>query len=99
MFFLTPVLAGIILAGTFGGAAYVQEKAKEVVAGYNLATVSHLLEIYNVDHGRYPQSLSQLVDTGEIKNLNVSGYTYQTIGGNQEVEVCEVGGELCWTSY
>lgn len=98
MFFITPILAGLIIAGTLGAGAYVTEKAQDAVLQYNLSAISHILEIYNVDHGEYPESLSQLIEDGELKNLDISSYSYQIVS-KELVKVCEVEKSTCWSSY
>lgn len=96
MFFLTPILAGIILAGTLGAGVYVQGEARDVVSQYNLSQIAHLLEIDSVDTGKYPQSLNELVNEGEIKNIKVENYKYLRSEDGQNASISD--GKYCWKS-
>lgn len=97
MFFLTPILAGIILVGTLGAGAYAQEHASVVVSQYNLSQIAHVLEIYYVEDGKYPQSLDEVVNEGEIKNIKVSDYRYFVSSDGQKAAVLGVKS-YCWSS-
>lgn len=76
MFFITPILAGIILVGTLGAGTYVTGQAREVVSQYNLSQVAYVLEIYYAQDGKYPESLDEVIKRGEVKNINVGDYKY-----------------------
>ena len=96
MFFLTPILAGLIIAGTIGAGAVVEKQAQDVVSQYNLAQIAHFLEINSVDTGKYPQSLNELVNGGEIKNIEVENYKYSVSINGQKAAVYD--GKYCWNS-
>lgn len=96
MFFFTPILAGMILAGTLGAGSYVSEQARDVVSQYNLSQIAHLLEINSVDTGKYPQSLNELVYEGELKNINVENYKYTVSLNGQNASISD--GKYCWKS-
>ena len=97
MFFLTPILAGIILAGTLGAGSYVTEQARDVVSKYNLSQISHVLEIYYTEDGKYPKNLDEVVKKGEAKNINVSEFKYSASGDGQSVAVLGAKS-YCWRS-
>lgn len=96
MFFVTPILAGIILFSTFGAGSYVQMGASDVVSRYNLSQIGHILEIYYVEDGKYPLSLDEVVNEGEIKNIKVENYKYNVSIDGQKTSVSD--GEYCWVS-
>lgn len=96
MFFLTPIVAGLMLVGTFGTGAYVQDQVREVVGQYNLSAVAHVLEIYRVDHYLYPSDLKELLKGGELKNINLANYDYQVTSDGQ-MAILKSNG-YCWQS-
>ena len=98
MFFLTPIIAGLLAIGTIGAGTVVEHKAQDLVAQYNLAAVSHVLEIYYVDHGNYPQGLRELTDEGEIKNLNSADYNYSVSKNGQQIKICKAQTSKCFSS-
>lgn len=97
MFILTPILVGIVLIGTLGAGFYVKEQARDVVSKYNLSQISHVLEIYYAEDGKYPQSLVEVVKKGEVKNINVSEYKYSASGDGQSAAVLGAKS-YCWNS-
>lgn len=98
MFFLTPILAGLILVGTLGTGAYVKGEAQEVVSRYNFKVLSQSLEIYYIDRGKYPKALNELVADGLVKNLNADAYLYQVSSDRQNVKLCDTISKNCWNS-
>jgi hypothetical protein len=97
MFFLMPIIAGVILVGTLGVGSYVQEQARDVVSRYNLSQISHVLEIYYVEDGKYPQSLDEVIKRGEVKNINLGDYKYFAAGDGQRAAVLGAKS-YCWRS-
>ncbi len=96
MGFLTPIIAAIVIAGTLGGGAYVESQAKDVLTRYNLVQVGHFLTIYQIEDGRFPTSLDQVMKRGEVKNINWAEYTYNvsTTGENSSLYL----NGYCWKS-
>lgn len=96
MFFLTPIIAGIMIVGTLGAGGFVEEQARDVVAKYNLFAVAHLLEINYVETRQYPASLEILEAGGEVKNLKLKNYTYKITRDGQKFVLGD--GKYCYKS-
>lgn len=96
MFFLTPIIAGIMIVGTLGAGGVVEEQARDVISKYNLSVVIHLLEINYAETRQYPASLEILKAGGEVKNLELKNYTYKITGDRQKFVIGD--GKYCYKS-
>lgn len=54
------LIIGVLMAGVFGGFAYVR-RAKESSTNTKLSAVDSFLEQYNLKIGQYPQSIHELI--------------------------------------
>ncbi len=97
MYLLTPIIAVMILVGTFSVGSYVKEQARDVVSQYNLSQISQVLEMYYIEDGKYPESLDMLVKSGEVKNINIGDYKYLAVGDGQKAAVLGTKS-YCWRS-
>ncbi len=93
---LLVVLAIVALLATLALPRYVQnvELGKEVVLADNLRRLRDSIDQFYGDHGRYPDSLQELVDRHYLRALPVDPVTGTSDGWIIEAPPADFGGQV-----
>lgn len=93
------VILGVVVAWSLTLGSHVKGQAEDVVLGANIATLSKALALYSVSNGEYPEYLSDLIKTEEVRSIE-GDYVYSRSDDGLEASILGVNDKkfYCWNS-